>query len=387
MALLPLQVDDKPVPLAWRKAVYANPGPLLPRSWSPKGTEMTSMFWARPTVSQASRALAAMTPITPGIAVAAGSCWRPVSEAASRQVAADQTTPGRRGLQLCLGLIWLLDAALQYQPFMFRPSFVTQVIERAETGNPPWVTSSVTWASHMMLHHIAAFNAVFASIQLLIAAGLFVRRTVKPALALSIVWAVFVWWFGESLGGILTGSTPLAGVPGAVLLYALIAVLLWPTARTPSGRLTSAATASPVGATAAGLAWLVLWGSFAGYLLLPANRAPDAISAPLSHTDGQPGWTTAIMNNLSRAADHRGLPISIVLAILCVGAASASLARSLLRPALVLAIALGLLFWIAEGFGGIFTGHGTDPNSGLLLIVLAACFWPRRTRNKTGELA
>ena len=172
-----------------------------------------------------------------------------------------------------------------------------------------------------------------------------------------------------------------------MLLYALIAVLLWPTARTPSGRLTSAATASPVGATAAELAWLVLWGSFAAYLLLPVNRAPDAISALLAHTNGQPGWITAIMNGLSRAADHRGLTISIVLAILCAGVAAASLARPLLRPALALAISVGLLFWIAEGLGRVFTGHGTDPNSGLPLILLAACFWPRCSRNSTGELA
>ncbi len=47
-----------------------------------------------------------MAPTTPGIAV--GSCWRSVREAASRQVAADQTTPRRRGLQLCLGLPALL---------------------------------------------------------------------------------------------------------------------------------------------------------------------------------------------------------------------------------------------------------------------------------------
>jgi hypothetical protein len=294
-------------------------------------------------------------------------------------VAGDQTTPGRRGLQLCLGLIWLLDAALQYQPFMFGPSFVTQTIEPAAVGNPHWVTSSVAWASQLMLHHIAAFNSVFASIQLLIAAGLFVRRTVKPALALSIGWAVSVWWLGESLGGILTGSSPLAGVPGAVLLYALIAVLLWPTAPRPASQLTSAA-ASPVGATASELAWLVLWGSLAGYLLLPANRAPDAISALLAHADGQPAWIAAIMNSLSRAADHHGLAISIVLAIACASVASASLTRPLLRPALILAIALALLFWIAEGFGGIFTGHGTDPNSGPLLILLAACFWPRCSR-------
>jgi hypothetical protein len=63
--------------------------------------------------------------------------------------------------------------------------------------------------------------------------------------------------------------------------------------------------------------------AFAGYLLLRANRAPDAISALLAHTDGQPGWITAIMNGLSRAADHRGLAISIALAIACAGAASA----------------------------------------------------------------
>jgi hypothetical protein len=339
---------------------------------------MTSMFSGRPAVSRrVSRALAAMTPATAVVAVAVGSWRRPIREAASRQLAADQTTPGRRGLQLCLGLIWLLDAALQYQPFMFGPAFVTQTIEPAAAGNPHWVTSSVTWASQVMLHHIALFNAVFASVQLLIAAGLLFRRTVRPALALSIIWAAFVWWFGESLGGILTGSTPLAGVPGAVLLYALIAVLLWPTTRVPSGRLTSAATASPVGATAAELAWLVLWGSFAYYLLLPANRAPDAISALLAHTDDQPGWITAIMNGFSRTADHRGLAISIVLAILCAAVASASLARPLLRPALVLAIVLGLLFWITQGFGGMFTGQGTDPNSGPLLILLAACFWPR----------
>jgi len=31
----------------------------------------------------------------------------------------------RRGLQIALGLVWLLDAALQYQPYMFSRGFVT----------------------------------------------------------------------------------------------------------------------------------------------------------------------------------------------------------------------------------------------------------------------
>ncbi len=234
--------------------------------------------------------------------------------------------PGRRGLQLWLGLIWLVDAALQFQPFMFRPSFVTAVIEPAATGNPGFVTTSVNWASQLMLHQVAACNAVFATVQLLIALGLSVRRTVKPALVLSIIWALLVWWFGESLGGILVGLSPLAGVPGAVLLYALIAIFVWPSSPRPAGARTSVAAAGPTGGVAATIAWLALWGGFAHYLLLPANRAPEAISRLLSDTDGQPGWLAAIMNSLSRAAAGHGVEISVVLAILCAGIALAMLA-------------------------------------------------------------
>jgi hypothetical protein len=48
-----------------------------------------------------------------------------------------------------------------------------------------------------------------------------------------------------------------------------------------------------------------------------------------------------------------------------------------LRPALALAVVLALFSWVAgEDFGGILTGQATDPNSGLLLILLSAAFWP-----------
>jgi hypothetical protein len=281
-------------------------------------------------------------------------------------------------LQLCLGTIWLLDAVLQYQPFMFRPSFVTAVIEPGVTGNPRFVTRSVQWASHLMLHHIVLFNAVFATTQLLIAVGLFWQRTVRPALGLSTVWALLVWWFGESFGGILVGASPLTGLPGAALLYAVVAILVWPIRSRPVGQLTSVATAGPAGATAAKLAWVALWGTFAEYLLLPDNRAPEAISQLLSHTDGQPGWLAAVMNGMSRAADHRGADISVVLALLCVGIALAMLARPLIWPALVLAATLGIVFCLAQGLGGIFTGQATDPSTGPLLILLTACYLPHR---------
>jgi hypothetical protein len=289
------------------------------------------------------------------------------------------TVPGRRGLQICLGLVWFLDAALQYQPFMFGPFFVTQVMEPAAAGNPSVVASPATWASHVLLQHIAVYNAIFATIQLLIAVGIFFRRTLKPALAASIIWALFVWWFGEGLGGTLIGSSPLAGVPGAAVLYALIAIMLWPTARPPGHQAISPARSGPLGARVANLLWLALWGSFSYFLLLPANRSPDAIGGLFSSTDGQPDWIISAMNGLSSLAGQRGLEISVVLAVLCALVACGVFAQLVIRPVLVVAMALGLLFWSAEGFGGIFTGQGTDPNTGPLLILLAACFWPRST--------
>ena len=312
--------------------------------------------------------------------------WTSVRSAVRSALAAAEPVPGQRGLQICLGLLWLLDAALQYQPFMFGPGFVTSGIEPATAGNPAVIVSSVTWASQMMLRHIAVYNAMFASIQLLLALGFFFRRTVKLALAASIGWALSVWWFGESLGGILTGNSPLAGFPGAVALYALIAILLWP-ARSCAQQPTSAAAAGPFGATGANFLWLALWGGFAHYLLLPANRASDAITHLLSAADGQPTWVAATMAMFAHAAGHRGTQISVGLAVVCAGVALGIFGRRARRPVLVIAAGLGLLFWIAEGFGGIFTGQGTDPNTGPLLILLAACYWPARASDSSAALS
>ena len=222
----------------------------------------------------------------------------------------------RRALQVALGLVWLLDAALQFQPFMFSRSFVTQIIQPSAAGNPQVLAHSVAWASQVMLHHIAVYNGIFAAIQLLIAVGLFFRRTVKITLAASIVWALFVWWFGESLGGIFGGASPLNGLPG-VVLYALIAALLWPKDRPGGRKWTSPATSGPLGSALPKVIWLTLWGGFAYFLLLPDNRAPDGVSQTFAFTVGQPGWLTSIMNDMSRLSGARGTEISVALAVLC----------------------------------------------------------------------
>ena len=45
--------------------------------------------------------------------------------------------------------------------------------------------------------------------------------------------------------------------------------------------------------------------------------------------------------------------------------------------ALVLAVITALALWVTgEDFGGILSGSATDPNTGPLLVLIAAAFWP-----------
>ncbi|MFF2809551.1 hypothetical protein ACFVT2_20675 [Streptomyces sp. NPDC058000] len=128
---------------------------------------------------------------------------------------------------------------------------------------------------------------------MLLGLGIAWRPTVKPALAASIAWSLGVWWFGEGVGGVLTGTaSPVSGAPGAVILYALLAVLLWPTRSEAEPRERSWFVAErPVGMTTARLLWLVLWGSLAYFAVQAGNRSGERLHDTISQTaSGQPGW-------------------------------------------------------------------------------------------------
>jgi hypothetical protein len=56
------------------------------------------------------------------------------------------------------------------------------------------------------------------------------------------------------------------------------------------------------------------------------------------------------------------------------------LPATVVRASLVLAVVVAAGIWvIGEDFGGVFTGSATDPNSGVLLALLAIAYWPART--------
>ena len=301
-----------------------------------------------------------------------GAVARPGADAARPT---EQVLDPRRKLQLALAVIWLLDGILQYQPSMFTRAF-PQMLADSSAGNPAVIASPINWSATLITHHLVALNAIFATIQLALGLGIAWRPTVKLALGASVAWALGVWWLGEGLGGILAGSaSPVNGAPGAVILYALLAVLLWPADRDPAAPFVAGRA---VGRGVARGLWLVLWASLAFFALLPASRAPGAISGMISDTAaGQPGWLAWIDQHAASALGGQGLVASVVLAVALVAvAAGPYLPVRMWRAAVALAVVLAVVIWLAQGLGGLFTGAGTDPDSGPLLALLAVAFWP-----------
>ncbi len=203
------------------------------------------------------------------------------------------------------------------------------------------------------------------------------------ALAASVAWSLGVWWFGEGLGGVLTGTaSPVTGAPGAAALYALLAILLWP-ADCSDGKPAPFTAARAVGPNAARAVWYVLWTGLACLALLPANLAPQAPHDTIAGLEsGEPGWLAAIDRHAAALVAGRGLAVSMALAAaLILIAAGIYLPAPGARAVLVLAIAVAAAIWIVgEAFGTILAGGATDPNTGPLLILLALAYWPVHAR-------
>lgn len=279
-----------------------------------------------------------------------------------------------RTLRIALGLIWIVDAALQCQPVMFSRAFVTDIIVPNASGQPGFVAAPIHLIARLIEPRVALFNAFAIAIQLLIGLGLMRRSTVRPALLVSFGWALGVWWFGEGLGGLLAGTAaPLTGAPGPVLLYVLAGLIVWPRAGAPAGRPVPTGSGAR---RAARWAWAVLWLGSAALWLLPANRAAGAVHDQIAGAPAGAGWLSSLESALAAAAAGHGLVIAIAAACLSAFIGLAVLLDRATRPALALAVLVAVFYFVAgQGVGGILTGSGTDPGSGPLLILLAAALW------------
>ena len=140
----------------------------------------------------------------------------------------------RRGLQRVLGVIWLIDGLLQVQPQMFTGNMINGVMKPILEGQPGFLESIFQFIVNTVTQNLSAVNWLIAIVQILLGLGFIFLSDhwVKQLVVASFIWALTVWFGGEGMSMLFTGTaSALTGAPGAVLLYPLIGLAVWP--RTP----------------------------------------------------------------------------------------------------------------------------------------------------------
>jgi hypothetical protein len=279
----------------------------------------------------------------------------------------------RRGLQIALGLVWLLAGALQFQPFMFTKAFAQQVIASVGQGQPWLVAVPVHWAAGIIAAHPVAWNIPFATLQALIGIALLVPRTVRLGLAGSVAWGAGVWYFGEGLGGLASGhASLLSGAPGAALFYCLLALAAWPRQSEPDAR--PAAWLLPV--------WAVLWLGAAIFQALPGQNTGADVAAIVSGSAANaPGWLAHLDARLAPWISHHGTAVVVALVAVEALIGIGVLVRGATRYAAVAGVALAAAIWLfCQSASALTTGQATDLNTAPLVALLAVALLGVRDR-------
>jgi hypothetical protein len=301
----------------------------------------------------------------------------------------------KRGIQISLGLLWLIDGALQLQHQMFSSAFATQVIAPAGQGQPIAIYGPINFEIHMILLHPAIFDAFFTIIQLALGVLILNKRTVKIGLLASVAWGLGVWYMGEGLSGMLSGHTMLLiGMPGAALIYAILALAVLPHKNNKGKKVDNRpAYWLPI-------VWAIFWVGGAAYQLLPGQNTVTDVASSISGLagGGSPGWLSALqihvsniilgysptaVSQMNMSGSHMGeitlisnhstgywfiLLLAIVQAVIGL---LIFLPRQYRKISVSIGIAVSLVFWfVGQSLGAYYSGLATDPNTAPLFILL-----------------
>ena len=295
----------------------------------------------------------------------------------------------RKALQRILGALWLIDGLLQFQPQMFTMNMVNGIMKPMLNGQPGLFEPSLQFIVTQTTLHLTAVNLLIGIVQVCLGLGflLLPDRWVKDLVIASIVWAFIVWYGGEGMSMLFTGTASiLTGAPGAVLLYPLLGFAVYPRKKSAAASGGAARKAGDDGLLPRGLLRYILAGFwfFAALLQLQPNWwQPGQISQGIGAMVGQGGLNTVLVDPLlrqvSNATANIEIPLNIALIVvfLALGIGLAVVKEEQLRPFLIASIVVSVVFWyIAEAFGMILSGMATDFNSGLLVVVMALACWP-----------
>jgi cytochrome oxidase Cu insertion factor (SCO1/SenC/PrrC family) len=316
----------------------------------------------------------------------------PGGPAAAGGAAAAPEPRGRLVLAIGFGNLWLFDGILQAQPQM-PVGLPSQGIEPAAANSPVWVQHLVNWSGTSWSYHPVQMAAAAVWIQVGLGLWLLVapRGTLSRLAGLaSVGWGLMVWVFGESLGAILApGLSWLTGAPGAALLYVVAGALLALPERAWRSPRLGQFLLGGLGLFLIGMAVLQAWpgrGFWQGLSPHGQMGTLPAMTYAMSATP-QPAMLSGWVLSFTSFEDAHGFGVNLfyVVALAVIGVVFLSALLPGRRPRLIQAAVLGfgavcLATWVLVQDIGFLGGTGTDPNSMIPFILLAAAGYLALTR-------
>jgi cytochrome oxidase Cu insertion factor (SCO1/SenC/PrrC family) len=287
--------------------------------------------------------------------------------------------PGwRQLLRIGFGALWIFDGILQAQPKL-AIGLPSRVIEPIAASSPSWVQHVVNWAGTTWSYHPLQAGAATVWIQI----GLGVWLLAAPSGPLSRLaglasagWGLVVWAFGESFGGIFApGLTWLFGTPGAALIYCVAGALIALPPRLWHSPLIGRAVLAGTGLFLVGMAVLQAWPG-RGFWQGISHRGPGTLAgmtASMARTP-QPAALGGLIRAFTSFEEAHGFAVNLfaVAALAVIGVSFLTGRTSLVRPALIAFTVLCVADWVLIEDLGFLGGLGTDPNSMIPFILLAA---------------
>jgi len=279
----------------------------------------------------------------------------------------------------CLGVFWIIDGLLQFQPAMFGQDFVTDVLVPSLSAQPHWMYAIVSFGIYLWDLNPFYNDLGVALLQVAIGLLLFFPITDKRfkfAAWVSVVWGIVVWLCGEGAGQLLTGVASFyTGAPGGVLLYVILAVLLLIPDLKARRFVQVAGWIFILGAALQlqGAFWTLdgVQGAAMAAMMEPVhilNAFPTYVSTMLGLNPVLSNWLLVFV------------PLAIGLALL-------------LKPSratgIVALIFLFLVWWVGQDFGGLSTvptAVATDPGTApLLALFLLPLFFGARAKHASEQ--
>jgi cytochrome oxidase Cu insertion factor (SCO1/SenC/PrrC family) len=282
----------------------------------------------------------------------------------------------RRVLRIGFGILWIFDGLLQLQQNM-PLGLPSQALQPGAASSPGWVQHLVGFGVTTWTRHPAAAAASAVWIQLGI--GLFLLaaprgRWLRVAGLLSVGWALVVWVFGESLGGLLApGLTVLFGAPGAAIIYAIAGGLIALPDRAWVGQRLGRMITVSCGVFLLGMGLLQAWPG-RGFWQGGTAARPGTLAGMVSEmaSTPQPRVFSSMVSSFASFDESHGWGVNLVVVVV-LAASGLSLIwgrRRLLLPTVVGLVIFGLADWILIEDWGFWGGVGTDPNSMVPILMV-----------------